>query len=148
MEQEIDKEYVGFWSRVGASLIDSIILVLLIAPVLTYIYGSGYWTSEKLVQGPWDFMLSWIFPALAIIIFWIFKSATPGKQFIKAVIVDAETGNKPEISQWLLRYAGYYLATIPLGLGILWVGWDKRKQGWHDKLAGTVVIRRPSDRSN
>jgi len=39
------------------------------------------------------------------------------------------------------RYFGYFLASIPLGLGLLWVAFDKRKQGWHDKLAGTVVIR-------
>jgi uncharacterized RDD family membrane protein YckC len=30
---------------------------------------------------------------------------------------------------------------LPLCLGIFWVGWDKRKQGWHDKIAGTLVIK-------
>jgi uncharacterized RDD family membrane protein YckC len=39
------------------------------------------------------------------------------------------------------RYLGYYDSTIPFLLGLMWVGIDKRKQGWHDKLAGTVVIR-------
>ncbi len=39
------------------------------------------------------------------------------------------------------RYFGYYVSILPLMLGIIWVGIDKRKQGWHDKLAGTVVIR-------
>lgn len=134
-------EYVGFWSRVGASIIDSILILILIGPLLTSIYGSDYWSAESFIQGTWDFILSWVFPALAIILFWLFRSATPGKAFIKAKIVDAETGEKPEISQWLLRYLGYYLATIPLGLGILWVAWDPKKQGWHDKLAGTVVVR-------
>jgi uncharacterized RDD family membrane protein YckC len=37
---------------------------------------------------------------------------------------------------------GYYVSAIPFGLGLLWVGIDPKKQGWHDKLAGTVVIRR------
>jgi uncharacterized RDD family membrane protein YckC len=41
------------------------------------------------------------------------------------------------------RYLGYFVSTIPFGLGLFWIGWDKRKQGWHDKLAGTVVIRAP-----
>ena len=34
------------------------------------------------------------------------------------------------------------MSTLPLGLGLIWVGIDPKKQGWHDKLAGTVVIRR------
>jgi uncharacterized RDD family membrane protein YckC len=40
------------------------------------------------------------------------------------------------------RYFAYFLSTIPLGLGLIWVAFDKRKQGWHDKLAGTVVIKK------
>jgi uncharacterized RDD family membrane protein YckC len=39
------------------------------------------------------------------------------------------------------RYFAYYLSTILLGLGFLWIIWDPKKQGWHDKLAGTVVVR-------
>ncbi len=40
------------------------------------------------------------------------------------------------------RYLAYYVSSIPLGLGLLWVAFDRRKQGWHDKLAGTFVIRK------
>ena len=56
-------------------------------------------------------------------------------------IVDEKTGGRPSVSQFVIRYLGYYISTIPLFLGLIWVGIDKRKQGWHDKLAGTVVIR-------
>ena len=62
-------------------------------------------------------------------------------RFKKVKIVDAATGEKPTISQFTLRYLCYYVSSIPLFLGILWVGIDKRKQGWHDKIAGTVVIK-------
>jgi uncharacterized RDD family membrane protein YckC len=41
----------------------------------------------------------------------------------------------------LARYVGYIISTIPLCLGFLWVGFDSKKQGWHDKIAGTVVVR-------
>ena len=41
---------------------------------------------------------------------------------------------------------GNWDGTVTLGLGFLWVGWDKRKQGFHDKLANTVVIRNPAKR--
>ena len=40
-----------------------------------------------------------------------------------------------------MRYLGYYVSIIPLFLGLIAVAFDPRKQGWHDKLAGTVVVR-------
>jgi uncharacterized RDD family membrane protein YckC len=61
---------------------------------------------------------------------------------IGARIVDAKTGGKPSFKQEAIRYLGYFVSTFPLCLGLIWVGIDKRKQGWHDKLAGTVVVRR------
>jgi len=66
---------------------------------------------------------------------------TPGKIAIGARIVDARTGAKPSTGQLIGRYFGYYVSTIPLFLGLIWVAFDSRKQGWHDKLAGTVVVR-------
>jgi uncharacterized RDD family membrane protein YckC len=57
------------------------------------------------------------------------------------VIVDARTGEKPTTAQFIGRYLAYYISILPLFLGLIWVGIDKRKQGWHDKLAGTVVLR-------
>ncbi len=51
------------------------------------------------------------------------------------------TGGKSSTAQFIIRYLGYYVSIIPLFLGIIWVGIDKRKQGFHDKLAGTVVLR-------
>ena len=59
----------------------------------------------------------------------------------KLKIVDAKTGNKLSVGQAIGRYFAYIPAILPLGLGLIWVGIDKKKQGWHDKLAGTVVIR-------
>lgn len=42
---------------------------------------------------------------------------------------------------YLATSGGKFLSSLPLGLGNLWVGWDRRKQGWHDRIAGTCVIR-------
>jgi uncharacterized RDD family membrane protein YckC len=135
-------EYVSFWPRVGASLIDTILIGIIIWPILTAFYGESYWTSGGLIAGPMDFLLSWIFPAVAIIIFWVTKQATPGKMAVSAKIVDANTGKLASTGQLIGRYFAYYLALLPLGLGFIWVAFDKRKQGWHDKLAGTVVVRK------
>jgi uncharacterized RDD family membrane protein YckC len=136
-----DLEYVGFWARVGASLIDTILVGVIIFPILTSVYGASYWSDESLVKGPLDFLLSWVFPAIAVVLFWIYRQATPGKMVVGARIVDAKTGEKPSTGQLIGRYLGYYVSAIPLGLGLLWVAFDRRKQGWHDKLAGTVVVR-------
>jgi uncharacterized RDD family membrane protein YckC len=110
-------------------------------PVLTAIYGSEYWLGDALITGPWDIFFNYVFPAMAVIVFWIYKSATPGKMMLHLHIVDAKSGCKPSTMQFVGRYLGYYVAAIPLFLGFVWVAFDKRKQGWHDKLAGTVVIR-------
>lgn len=137
-----DLEYAGFWARVGAALIDTILICLVIWPVLTAVYGMDYWSGEQLIQGPLDFLVSWVLPAVAVVLFWLARQATPGKMAIGARIVDAKTGGKPSTSQLLIRYLGYYVAMLPLFIGILWVAFDPRKQGWHDKMAGTVVVRR------
>jgi uncharacterized RDD family membrane protein YckC len=134
-------EYVGFWSRVLASLIDTVLICVILWPVLTLIYGREYWSATSLIKGPADLLLQWVLPPLAIIAFWIARQATPGKMVIRAKIVDAETGSAPTRLQAVGRYLGYYVSLFGFGLGFFWVGWDKRKQGWHDKLAGTVVIR-------
>jgi len=76
-----------------------------------------------------------------VVVFWINRQATPGKIAIDARIVDADTGGKPSTKQLLIRYVGYYVSTLPLFLGFFWVGFDPRKQGWHDKMANTVVVR-------
>jgi len=135
-------EYAGFWSRTGAALIDGILLLLITMPILISIYGWEYLEAEDLVMGPADFLISWVLPALATVLFWLYKNATPGKMAIKAQVVDAQTGHSISVGQAMLRYLGYFLAILPLGLGIFWVAFDSRKQGWHDKIAGTVVVKR------
>jgi uncharacterized RDD family membrane protein YckC len=136
-----DQEYAGFWIRVGASLIDTVLLLIITVPILSAIYGQSYLLGDSFFRGFWDIVFGYILPAVAIILFWVYKSATPGKMATKLTIVDSRTGGKPSTSQFVIRYVGYYLAALPLLLGLIWVGIDKRKQGWHDKLANTVVLR-------
>jgi uncharacterized RDD family membrane protein YckC len=138
-----DVEYSGFWVRVGATMIDTLLLMLLIFPLLVAIYGWAYFDVEQtgFIAGPADFLLSWVAPSIAVIVFWVSKQATPGKLALSLRIVDATTFSPPSTGQCVGRYLGYVVSTIPLGLGLIWIAFDKRKQGWHDKLAGTVVIR-------
>ncbi len=142
MNNEIIITYVGFWQRVLASLIDTAILALISAPLMYLVYGEMHPQTDTFIIGYMDVIINYILPFVGVILFWIYKSATPGKMVIKAQIVDAKTGNKPTVKQSVIRYLGYFVSTIPLGLGLMWVGWDKRKQGWHDKLANTIVVKR------
>lgn len=135
-------EYAGFWTRSGAALIDGILILLITVPLLISIYGWEYLESEDLVLGPADFLISWVMPAFATVLFWLYKNATPGKMAVTAQVVDAQTGESISVGQAMLRYLGYFIAMLPLGLGIFWVAFDSRKQGWHDKIAGTVVVKR------
>ena len=138
-EQE-EVQYIGFWQRVFATIIDTILLSIISIPILLYVYADQNWQSKAFIIGPLYSVLSWVVPAVVIILFWKFKAATPGKITIGAKIVDARTGEHPSTGQFVGRYFAYFVSALPLCLGVLWVAFDKRKQGWHDKLAGTVVI--------
>jgi uncharacterized RDD family membrane protein YckC len=73
---------------------------------------------------------------------WWLTGTTPGKWLIRARIVDAHTLKKPSFSRSLSRGVAYYASAIPFCLGFVWIGIDKKKRGFHDLLAGTVVVRR------
>ncbi len=135
--------YAGFWIRFLAFMIDSVLIAVVTSPVLLYIYGDDYLVSGgDIFASPLDFLISCVAPAVATILFWVYRQATPGKMAISGKIVDADTGKKLSTGQCIGRYFAYIPSVLFFGLGFLWVVFDKRKQGWHDKLAGTVVIRK------
>lgn len=138
--------YVGFWKRVAASLIDTLAVFAVILPVLVAVHGTSYFSKAKGgLAGPVDFLLQVVFPAVAVILFWKFRGATPGKMLVSARVVDAKTLGPLSSGQAIGRYFAYFVSILPLMLGFLWVAFDKRKQGFHDKLAGTVVIEVEDD---
>jgi uncharacterized RDD family membrane protein YckC len=150
-------EYVGFWLRVWATVIDTLCVLLLLSPLAALVGSSSTLTMDQMLADPSrltgatllsellpsgsDLVIWVLLPALLVLVFWDRKLATPGKMAIRAKIVDATTGAAPTRRQWAIRYLGYFVSTLPFGLGLAWVGFDPRKQGWHDKLAGTVVVR-------
>lgn len=137
------RRYAGFWARVVASLIDTLLWVIVAFPVLYLIYGDSYFLPDvdaPFVAGTADTIINWVLPIFIIIGFWVLKQGTPGKILLKMKIVDAKTGGCPTMKQWIIRYLGYIPAMIVFFLGFFWIVWDKKKQGWHDKLAGTVVV--------
>lgn len=136
-----EQEYAGFWVRFAAVLIDFVVIAIVIYVPLTLIYGSDYWLGEQIFYGFWDLVFSYILPFVGTIWFWLRFFGTPGKMALRLRIVDARTGAKMSLGKAIGRYFAYIVSAIPLFLGYIWVGIDQRKQGFHDKLAGTVVIR-------
>jgi uncharacterized RDD family membrane protein YckC len=135
--------YATFWDRLLAFVLDNIILALLILPLLFLVFGRALLVDTTLLETPVGYTIQYGGALAYLVLFWKYRSATPGKILMDMSIVDADTGGKPTTGRLLLRYIGYYVSAIPLLLGFFWIAFDKRKQGFHDKLANTVVIMNP-----
>jgi uncharacterized RDD family membrane protein YckC len=132
-------ECAGFWLRSLATLVDTILLLVIILPILLILHG-----PEQILNNPHhtivDCVIIYSLPIIGTLLFWIYRSATPGKILLHLSIIDAKTGNKPKTIQYILRYLGYIFAMMPFSAGLLWIAFDTKKQGWHDKIAGTIVV--------
>lgn len=139
------QQYVGFWARFIAFVVNSVIICIPIW-VLMQVLGIqiDMAASMEELQAQLDRLqvVDLIVSMTFFIGLWVLTQSDPGKMVFGAVIVDAETGAKPSTLKYVLRYLGYIVSMLPLFLGFFWIGWDARKQGWHDKLAGTVVIKK------
>ncbi|OUD13962.1 RDD family protein [Thioflexithrix psekupsensis] len=135
-------EYVGLWKRFVANFVDGFLMAIVFVPLALFIAPDTVelGTMNETNSG-FDYLFS-LMQMLIVIIFWIYKSATPGKMLMSAYIVDAKTGGKPSAGQFVVRYLMYFVSAVVLFLGFIWIIFDSRKQGWHDKIAGTVVIRK------
>jgi len=132
-------KYAGFWIRMLATILDALWILGVVYGTLWYLIGLDIFKphSETTII---RIFLEWVFPSFVVIIFWIISSATPGKMVLKLKIVSAETFGPVKKHNLLLRYMAYLISAAPLCLGYLWIAFDKKKQGWHDKIANTVVI--------
>jgi len=113
----------------------------LVAAVIAAAFGAGEDGAYKaaLIAG---------LPALvvfAISYVWIGDAlgGTPGKRFTKLGVVSLPDGGQLGLRRGFLRYLVQTLGQLPLFLGWLWCIWDPHKQTWHDKAAGSVVVRNP-----
>jgi len=132
---ELPVQYAGFWRRVGATLIDSVLFTIIIGLLMgPVILGAELLTGEGLLRTAVGFLLT--------IILWLKFLGTPGKLLLDCQVVDADSFKPMSIRQAALRYVAYLASILPLLLGFLWVARDKRKQAFHDKIANTVVLHK------
>jgi uncharacterized RDD family membrane protein YckC len=119
----------GFWRRFAAAIVDGLILAIpnaiflasfeyAVANVLSLVLGVAYFTFFE--GGP--------------------TGQTLGKRALGIRVIDFKAGGPIGYARGLLRYVARFLSTIVFFLGYFWMIWDREKQTWHDKIAGTVVV--------
>ena len=114
---------VGFGPRFVAYLID-VILLGIVGALLSKVTG-----------------ISVIIGIIYFVYFWSQQNGqTLGNKAMKIRVV-REDGKTLDVATGVVRYIGLIISAIPLFLGLFWILWDPKKQGWHDKIAKTIVVR-------
>ncbi len=142
--------YAGFWRRMAADVLDNLLLL----PIMSLLAPTSWptqWTTAGLIQAmqqsasedPGRQLLGFLLAVAYSVFFWVRYLGTPGKLLCRCHLVDARTLGPLTVKQSLLRNLGYFVSWGTLGLGFLWIIWDKHKQGFHDKIAGSVVLYVP-----
>ena len=139
--------YEGFGRRLLAGFVDlALVLVVVVTLVLLGLAGEqSPPRASALVAdlsglgsyGPW--LLAMIVSAQSL--FWTFLAATPGMLLLGCQVLRAGDRRRLSLPRSLVRCAGLWLGLACLGVGVLWIIWDPRHQGLHDKLAGSVVVK-------
>jgi uncharacterized RDD family membrane protein YckC len=122
-----DQAKGGFLVRVVARIIDAIILAII---------GAALSSIDANLAGTLSLPISVIY----FVYFWSTTGQTIGHKVMGLRVVRTD-GSSLDVVGAIIRYIGAIVSAIPLGLGYLWVIWDPKKQGWHDKIAGTYVIK-------
>ncbi len=140
--------YGGFGVRTLAILLDAIILGLLTSAIAPIIGVGSIVTSQTTAGG---ITVNYTANALAtgvgllyFVGFWSLRGQTPGIIPFRMRVVRAVDGSRPDWVVCLLRYAGLIISIAAIFIGVIWAIFDSRKQGWHDKIAGTLVVRDPA----
>jgi uncharacterized RDD family membrane protein YckC len=142
--KEIEPGLADWKPRCSAFLLDYILTLL--APALTLVlavYIKRRWasTTAATVVVVIGYLMTAVVIFFNYVYFYIQRGQSFGKRFIGVRVVRID-GRPIDYQTAVLRnIVGYLLSFLFFGLGIVWVLLDRRRQGWHDKLAKTVVIK-------
>ena len=139
--------YGGFWVRVLAFILDGIVVGVVtgaLAPIFGVPIFEAQTTGGQVTFNYGGSALSSLFGLVYFVGFWSLRGQTPGQIPFRMRVVRASDGTRPDWVVSLLRYVGLIISFAVILLGVIWVAFDGRKQGWHDKIAGTLVIRDPA----
>lgn len=158
-------KFAGFWRRFVAYTIDNIIINFIfffftIIITTAFVFGSISGNSRAWLTDLTDpsriasmtLGIGVIYLILSIAYFTYFhgiNGRTPGKMLLGLQVLSAE-GAPINFGISFLRAVGYLVSNLLFifPLGFIWAAFDKRKQAWHDKIAGTVVIIRSDENDN
>jgi len=170
MESASDVKYAGFWIRFLASILDW--LVFMGASAVIQFLMTGKMTSEipdlsGLVELTSNYALIFkalyeaFLPVMKVFYVTMFVNiaysvvltgkfgATLGKMAVGIKVVKEDLQpvgfGKAVVREFLVKDLLYVVLFFISWLGYLWVAWDPKKQGWHDKIARTVVIKEPKE---
>ncbi|MGH7642167.1 MAG: RDD family protein [Candidatus Dormibacteria bacterium] len=124
--------YVGFWPRTAALFAD----ILLLGAVA---YFAGTQLGGLSAVG--------LFTVVGIayfVVLWATTGRTVGLWLAGGRVVRQEDGHRLGLRRSLIRMVGYFFDVVTLGAGFAWAAVDRRRQGWHDKMAGSYVVRKLS----
>jgi uncharacterized RDD family membrane protein YckC len=123
LTDELAYPRAGFWERMGAALLDMVLVGILAAlvhfPPFGLLIGIVYFAGM-----------------------WAWKQTTIGGIVIGLKVVRID-GQRFTFVTAIVRALAAMFSVVVFFFGFLWIGWDVEKQGWHDKIAGTVVVRLP-----
>jgi uncharacterized RDD family membrane protein YckC len=151
--------YAGFVTRTVAFVLDVLLVVgvltavMLITQLLLSFFGldelaRAIFEPDAAAQtSPWMALLRWLLAilvsnlafAIYVVFFWLLVDKTMGQALLGLRVVRVD-GRSLKIGAAFRRVLGMYISILPLFLGFLWVLVDDRRQGWHDKIADTVVV--------
>ncbi|MGV8058111.1 MAG: RDD family protein [Smithellaceae bacterium] len=155
-------KFAGFWRRFVAYTVDNIIiniifLILTVIIATAFVFGSMSGNTRDWITdltNPANITSLFLLVAMFYIIistayftyFHGIKGRTPGKMLLGLQVLSV-AGAPIGFGIAFLRAVGYLVSSLlfTIPVGFLWAAFDKRKQGWHDKIAGTVVIIRPHE---
>ena len=120
----------GFWIRVAAALLDIVLVAIVV----------GFMGAFK---GPGVMMLFWLAYFIGMI---AWKGTTIGGIICGLKVVRTD-GGKMTLAVAAVRGLSSFFSVFILFIGFFWIGWSSEKQGWHDIIAGTYVVKMPRSQS-
>jgi uncharacterized RDD family membrane protein YckC len=148
--RSVGTRYAGFWIRVLAAIIDAIILRVVVAPIHIIFGGLGFAGMMAGVHHPFGLAILGSGITIILLFFggWLYEAlmesssyqATLGKMILGLKVTDLN-GNRISFERATGRHFAKWLSMMILFIGYIMVGLTDRKQGLHDMLAGTLVLR-------
>ena len=134
----VQAEYMGFWIRFVAAIIDAIILGAIFTILSLPAFTGAMFFPFRFLWFPLPWLYYWLFTGL--------KGQTPGKMAVGIKVVNAEGSIPGLVTAALREILGKFISSAAFCLGYLWIAIDTEKRGWHDSIASTHVVRVESEK--